>query len=222
MQEVDIELDSAEQTVSSINRQLEGSEELCAARTRSASERQHLEELKKQQRATEQNADDIDTRLKKIEGELYSGHVRSQKELSGLQREADNLKAERGKLESRELELMEQAERAGKSLIFTEKEFQAVEEGWQRQKQRLAAELEQAKAVLAGIMQKRQQAAAGIEPSILNTYHDVKKARGKAVVPVERGICSGCRINLPVAQLQQVRSGRLVRCSSCGRILYAP
>ena len=39
---------------------------------------------------------------------------------------------------------------------------------------------------------------------------------------VEQGICRGCRISLPTTDLQQARSGKLVQCSSCGRILFLP
>ncbi len=219
-QEVDIELEAAEKAVSGIMHQLEGSEALTAARSQLAAERQHLAELKKQQRSLELDAGAINAKLKRVEEELYSGRVRNPKELSNLQREFEILKADRNKLESRELEIMDQAEQVGKRVSFAEKEFQVLEEGWQRQKEQLSADLEHARAVLAEITQRRQQLAGGIEPSALKTYQDVKRARGKAVVPVERGICTGCRIALSVADTQRVRSGQLVRCGSCGRILY--
>ncbi|MEE8619379.1 MAG: C4-type zinc ribbon domain-containing protein [Dehalococcoidales bacterium] len=33
-------------------------------------------------------------------------------------------------------------------------------------------------------------------------------------------MCRGCRISLSAAELQQARSGSLVQCSNCGRILF--
>jgi len=41
------------------------------------------------------------------------------------------------------------------------------------------------------------------------------------VVKVERGMCQGCRISLPMSVLQKARSGfDVVQCVSCERILY--
>ena len=54
----------------------------------------------------------------------------------------------------------------------------------------------------------------------IEVYQDLKKHKGTAVAKVEQGICHGCRISLPISELQQTRSGSLVRCSSCGRILF--
>jgi len=34
------------------------------------------------------------------------------------------------------------------------------------------------------------------------------------------GICQGCRITLPNTDLQRARGGGVVRCSSCGRIIF--
>lgn len=37
---------------------------------------------------------------------------------------------------------------------------------------------------------------------------------------VDQGTCYGCQIQLPTINLQQARSGNLVQCSNCGRILF--
>jgi predicted nucleic acid-binding Zn-ribbon protein len=38
---------------------------------------------------------------------------------------------------------------------------------------------------------------------------------------VERGLCRGCGVTLPSGDVQRARAGQeLVRCNSCGRILY--
>ena len=45
---------------------------------------------------------------------------------------------------------------------------------------------------------------------------------GVAVARVERGICLGCRIKLPMREIARLKnSDSLVLCSSCGRILLA-
>ena len=220
LQEVDLELDNTERRIREIMRQLGESEALVRARSSLAAERQLLEDLRKQQRNVEHEIDDVTAKLTKAEEELYSGRIRNPKELSGLQHEVETIKAQRNQMESKELDIMEQAEQATKSLSIAEAEFKQVEDGWQKEQQKLSAELEKLKTVLADITQKRQQLASGIESPAADVYQELRKLRGTAVVRVERGICSGCRISLPVSELQRSRSGELVRCGSCGRILY--
>lgn len=221
LQEVDTELELAEKAVLELAGKIEASEELTAARARLVSDRLHLEDIKKQQRSLEIDAQEITPKLKRIEDELYSGRVRNQKELSALEHEADTLKTRLSKLETSELELMDKADKAVIKVSSSEKEFKAAEEAWERQKPELTAELALAKARLAEITEKRRKLASSIDPSAVTVYQSVRKARGKAVVPVEKGVCMGCRITVTVTELQKVRSGQLVRCGSCGRILYS-
>ncbi|UCB42192.1 MAG: hypothetical protein JSV77_06885, partial [Dehalococcoidales bacterium] len=78
-------------------------------------------------------------------------------------------------------------------------------------------ELEAAHAKLSN---DRQQLAAGIVPGTVAVYEQLRLRRGTAVARVEQGACRGCQITLPTTELQQVRGGGLVRCGSCGRILF--
>jgi predicted nucleic acid-binding Zn-ribbon protein len=220
LQEVDLEFESTEQTVRQITRQLGESEALVGARNNLVAGRQRLEELRRQQRSGEWEIENLVGKLAKVEEELYSGRIRNPKELSNLQHEVETLKAQRNQLETKALEIMEQAEQATGSVGVAENEFKIVEAEWRQQQQQLSVNLERSKAVLADLIQKWSQLVTGIESSLIDTYHAVKRQKGMAVVRVEQGICGGCRILLPVTELQRSRSGTMVRCGSCGRILY--
>lgn len=67
-----------------------------------------------------------------------------------------------------------------------------------------------------------QRCRAQIEPALLARYEQLKKryAAG-ALVVVEHGICSGCRVVLPKTILTRLKNGP-VFCDHCGRILYDP
>ena len=220
LQEVDLELESTEQAVRQITSQLGESEALVGARNKLVAERQRLEELRQQQSSVEWEIDDFAARLVKVEEELYSGRISNPKELSNRQHEVETLKAHRNQFETTMLEIMEQVEQATKSLSGAGNEFEAVETEWRQQQQQLSVNLERLKAVMTNLTQKRPQLAAGIESSVIDIYQELKRQRGMAVARVEQGICHGCRISLPVTELQGARSGTLVRCGSCGRILY--
>ncbi len=220
LQEVDLELESNEQALKQVASQLGESGAVVRARNKLELEHQQLEELKQQQHSIEWELDDLTSKLTSIEDELYSGRIKNPKELTNLQHEIDGLKARRNQLEDKALEIMDQVELSNKRLASINDELKTLEAEWQSQQQKLSAQLEKLKTTLANLKHKRQQLAAEIDPQAISSYQVLRKQKGTAVAKVTEGICHGCRISLPVTELQRARSGSLVRCSSCGRILF--
>lgn len=220
LQEIDLELESNEQALRQITSQLGESEVVVGARDKLNLAQQRLEELKRQQHSVEWEIDGITSKLTTTEKELYSGKIGNPKELANLQQEIDGLKARRNQIEEKALETMEQVELATRSAATLDSELKALEAAWQSQQQQLSTDSEQLQTLLSNLKHKRQLLAAEIDPQVIEVYHDLKKQKGTAVAKVEQGICRGCRISLPITELQRTRSGNLVRCSSCGRILF--
>jgi len=221
LQEVDLELESDEQALNQITRQLGESAAVIETQNKLASECQHLEELAHQQQSVEWDIDDITGKLTTVEEELYSGKIRNPKELTNLQQEIDSLKVKRNKLEDQTLEIMERVELATKSVAALDRELKRLEVEWQSQQKKLSTDMKKLKVVMSNLKHKRELLAIEIDQQAVDIYSELKKLRGTAVAKVEQGICHGCRISLPVTELQRARSGGLVRCSSCGRILFS-
>ena len=222
LQEVELEIESSEQALRQIDSQLGENQAVVRVQTKLALEQQRLEELRGQQHSAEWEIDDIMSKLTTAEEELYSGRIRNPKELTSLQHEVDGLRVKRDQLEDKALEVMEQVELAAASVASVSSELKTVEAEWHSQQQQLSTEMEQLKAILADLKHKQQLLLAGIDPQPVEFYYQLKKQRGQAVAKVEQGICRGCRISLPTAEVQRARSGNLVQCSSCGRILFLP
>ena len=222
LQEADLEFESNEQALEQITSQLGESQSVGAARDKLALEQQHLEELKQQQHSLEWEVDDLTVKLKNVEKDLYSGRITNPKELTNLQHEAEGLKVQRSQLEDKLLELMEQVELTSASIASISGELKALEDDWHHRQKQLSRDVEQIKALLSDLSNKRQLLSAEIDPQAIEVYSDLKRKRGTAVVKVEQGICRGCQLSLPASDMQQVRGGGLVQCSSCGRILFLP
>ena len=220
LQEIDLELESNEQALNQTTNQLGESKAVVATRNKLAQEHQRLEELNRQQHSLEWEIDDLGSKLAPSEEELYSGRIRNPKELTNLQHEIDVLKARRAQLEDKALEIMDQVELATKSIAATNSELKALEADWQSQQQGLSADLEQLKTIHSDLQHKQQLLSDEIDPEVIEVYHELRKNKGTAIAKVEQGTCRGCQIALPTTELQQIRSGGLVRCSSCGRILF--
>lgn len=220
LQEVDLELESNGQALRQLLGQLGESQAVIRTQAKLASEQQRLDELGRQQQSAEWEMDDLVDKLTAAEEKLYNGSVKNPKELTSLQHEVDGLKAKRSQLEDKILEIMDRFELATASVATISDELKRLEAEWHSQQQQLSTEIEQLKTTLSNIEQERQLLSAEIDSQVIELYHELRKQKGTAVARVEQGICRGCRISLPTTDLQRVRSGSLVQCSSCGRILF--
>jgi len=220
LQEIDLQLEADEQTLTRLASQLGESQAVASARNRLTLENQRLEELKRQQRSHEWEIDDLTSKITAAEQKLYGGRVGNPKELASLQHEVETLKSKRTRVEDKVLEIMEQIEQAESGVVSLGKELKALESDWQSQQQRLSSEIDELKLDLNDLKHKRGTQLASIDPQAIELYDRIKKQKGTAVAKVEQGICQGCRISLSATQLQQVRTGGLMQCSNCGRILF--
>ena len=219
-QEVDLEIESNERALSQIASQLGESQAVVRTQNQLQLEQQRLEELRRKQRSAEWEIDDIVPKLTAAEETLFSGRIKNPKELTNLQHEVDALKAKRDQLEEKALDIMDQVELSETSVARISNQLETLKADWQRQQQQLSDELERLKAILSDLRHKRQLLSDEIEPQAIEFYQELREEKGTAVARVEQGICRGCRISLPTTELQQARSGNLVQCSSCGRILF--
>jgi hypothetical protein len=222
LQEIDLALEANKQAQTRVSGQLGDSQIVLKARAKLADEQKKLEELNRQQKSTEWEIDDLSAKIKATEQKLYGGKIFNSKELANLQQEAEDFKKRCSQFEDKSLELMDKIELSRKTVAVGTGELSRLEAQWQTQQKQLAVELEQLKTDQASLEDSRKQQLALIESEANYVYQELRKRRGSAVAKVNQGICQGCRIALPASDMQQAKGGGLVRCSSCGRILYLP
>ena len=222
LQEIDLQIESAEQALGQKTSQLGESQIVIAAREKLVLAQQGRIELGQQQHSFEWDIDDLANKIKAIEEKLYGGRVNNPKELANLQQEGNAFKASRDQLETRALEVMGQIETAEARIAETDKELKKLEKEWKSGQKQLSAEIDGLEAKLSSLKDTRQLLAGDIDSQKIKLYEKLQKQKGQAVVKVEQGICRGCRISLPSSGLQQARSHSLVQCGSCGRLLFLP
>jgi len=220
LQELDLEIESDEQTLKQVTGQIGESKAVVRAKAQLESEQERLEGLKHQQHSAEWEIDDITNKIAAAEESLFSGRIKNPKELASLQQEVEMFKARRGRLEEKALGVIDRVEQAEADVARINSELETMTADWQRQQKQLAEEKTRLQAALADLKQKWQQLSEQIEPETVEFYQELRKGKGTAVARVEQGICRGCRISLPTTDLQRVRGNNLVQCSSCGRILF--
>lgn len=124
--------------------------------------------------------------------------------------------------EDKEILLMEETEGLRANVALMEQKLKAeqkmVDADAQALDQRLAIIREEANRLSA----ERAELLKDIEPDWLSRYERVFKHTGDfAVVPLEKGSCGGCHMQLPPQVVQDAkRNATMTACSYCGRLLY--
>ncbi len=166
---------------------------------------------------------DIETRRTTI-GRLKQQQFETRKneEFRALGNEVQRYEAEIDGLETRQLELMEEADSLRATLDEAEaalaKSRKVVDEDLANIAERgrnLEAEAEKT-------LRLRDEAIAGIDDDLRSLYDRLmKKKNGLAVAQVHDGQCGGCHVRLVPATLIKVNAGaEVTQCENCGRILY--
>lgn len=222
LQEVDQALDRANARLAEIEEAMAEPSELIEARQRVEERRQHVSALRGRQKDLEWAVDEVRRKAVEVEGKLYGGSVRNPKELSDLQADLNSLQAQVRKREDDLLSLLVELEDAEGELARAEADCATLEAHWAEQRQRLLEEKATLEPEVQRLESVRSDRSAGADRSALNLYQTLRERRGGwAVAKVERGMCQGCRITLPMSVLQKARAGLgLVQCVSCERILF--
>ncbi len=222
LQELDLEIEAWREALRRLESELRENHALIEARSKLAREKTRLAELEREQRTTEWEIEDLAAKIASLEGKLYGGSIRNPKELTKLQDEVEHLKLSLREKEDRALDIMSQVESSQAKVLAASSDLEYIEREWGERQAKLLREQGEVKERLISREQKRRSLVAQIDHKSLELYEELKtKKQGRAIARIERGMCQGCRITLPLSELQRARSGEeLVQCSSCERILY--
>ncbi len=221
LQEIDLALDRARARLGEIEEAMEENEELIEARQARAEKEEVVGGFRARQKDIEWEVDEVRAKATEMEAKLYGGTVRNPKELSDLDTDVRSLKGQASKREDALLALMEEAEMAEAEFRAADSKYREMEAAWQANRKDLLAEKAEVEPEVARLEAQRTRQVAAIDRSSFGLYQLLRERRGgQAVAHVERGMCQGCRITLPMSVLQKVRAGiGLVQCVSCERIL---
>lgn len=222
LQEIDLAIDQRERRLLEIEEQMQEPEELVAAREALEEAKQHQSQLQTQQRDLDLQTAEVRDKASQLEKKLYSGTVHSPKELQDLQEDMNSVKRQASTREDALLAIMVETEEADSLTSEAQRSMSAQEQTWNDSRAHLVEEQQQLEKELDQLRARREASTAQVDRSTLLLYDKLRDRRqGVAVAKIERGMCQGCRISLPMSALQRARSANnLVQCVSCERILY--
>jgi predicted nucleic acid-binding Zn-ribbon protein len=221
LQETDQALDKAQLRLDEIQAQLVETEEMVVARGAVDDRRVAVEQLRSQLSEAEWSVDEVRTKAADVEKKLYGGSVTNPKELADLDAELRWLKSEMAKREDVLLGLLVDIDDGDAQLASAVARYDELEAEWKQQQDALVREKSDLEPRVATLQAQRDSQTHSLDRGGLRLYEVLRQRHaGQAVARVERGMCQGCRITLPMSVLQKVRSGiGLVQCVSCERIL---
>jgi uncharacterized protein len=219
LQEIDLAADSLKEKVSGVEAEL-ASDPLAPERAAIAKRQSGLRDLQHELRENTAKVDDLTAKIKVLEERLYSGRVTSPKELTTLQKDVELVRGHRLPLEDRSLELMEAVEEAEMAISAAETALQRHKEALEANRRDLVAQLKKLGGELTDLELRRAALVPGIPSDVQIQYQALRKQKGKAIARVEQATCRGCGIAITPAWLHRARTGEVVRCTNCNRILY--
>lgn len=154
---------------------------------------------------------------------LDSGAVTSPKDLENLQREIASLAKRQGDLEDVVLEVMERRESAQERVGELSERVDSVQGKIDAATTRRDAAFEEIDGEVATVTKEREVVAGSVPADLLKLYDKLReKEGGVGAARLYQRRCEGCRLELNITELNEVRAAApdaVLRCENCRRIL---
>lgn len=224
LQAIDSEVEAGKVRLAKVLADLKADGTVVEARQSAETAQTHWRKWQTRQKDKQLELDGANAKRKQSHDRLYSGKVKSAKELLDLQNEVDALARRIAALEDEMIEILVMVEEAEEARDSAETTLSQLETEWSTQTETLNSEKQQLALKLNQLLTQRQQHITRIDKRNLTLYERIRKAkRGVAVVPLQQyNHCSGCRLSLSSEKVKAIHEGRIITCTHCTRIITPP
>lgn len=194
-------------------------------------QQREIEKLEEEQKEIEKNArkynmkeKDLEEKIKSVKEKLYGGKVSNPKELSSLERQLSDLISEKQKTVEDYIENSLYLEDLQEKLDILKKELQENQEYYSSLQSEFQSLKDKCNEKLNNIAAEYNETKTGIDNKLLKEYNRLYGRLGGSVIAKlnKDGRCSGCHVTVPsILQEEALKSSSLVKCESCGRILFS-
>ena len=155
-----------------------------------------------------------------LETRLYSGSITNVRELTAIETEHSLVRRNLAQIEESIAPAEVAAEHARQQLENLTQELSDREKSWDTRQLELRHEKAKRGTAFNELLEIRNVEASQIPDEDLARYTRLFRSnRGIAVVKVDRGVCGGCAVRLPVGELTRLRAADGPIPCSCGRAL---
>lgn len=190
-----------------------------------ASARTHdqREQLRRDERGFEDEANDIDEKAKRLEARLYDGSVTSPKEATALGDEIAAMKARQSDLEDRSIGILVDIEPLDEELAQAEAARGPLAASEQDLMSTIAANEAEIEAEIATAEKKRAETSTLIDDARMTQYKKLRITYGPdAIVEFDAKRGGGCPVAMSAVELDRWKhlpAGSIGNCVDCGRLV---
>lgn len=163
-----------------------------------------------------------DLKLKQTQAKLFGGKISATKELQDLQAESEALRRTLTNLEEEQMALLDKRDKRQRTKETAETDFEELLNQKASENSRLLGEREKLKGQLLKVNSQREALKKQLDEALLKEYAALfKRKGGLAVAEIFEGSCKACGVQISPTDIQQAADPSVIlKCKSCGRILY--
>lgn len=161
----------------------------------------------------------LELKLSEHETRLFAGGM-SGRETEHMRLEVESLKGQRGTMEERVLEMLENIDPAREAVDAADKTIDELTAEKETLESAIKREWKSIDAELARKEERKQAAVAPMPDDLMELYDKLREIKdGVAVGRFENGVCGGCHVSLSPAEQAQALADDIPRCVHCRRII---
>ncbi|MBA32224.1 MAG: hypothetical protein CL748_06970 [Chloroflexi bacterium] len=221
LQQTDQQLIEKKQTFVTLQNEIQNQGGLIKLRDKCEKQKQQELEAKVEVARLQSEFNTLKSKVSEIEQRLYGGSITNVKELNAIEIEYSSMRRNLAQVEESIPSNEKIAAEANEKFTEYTKQLKENEQDWKLRLVKIHGEAKVIKDEYNNMLIERKKVQSGISKEYLDHYNRISKSNpGSAIVKVDRGVCQGCLVKLPMSELNKIRlSETPITGSCCSRLL---